>query len=69
MAKCKLCEEKQVEIDRILTGYRKDKRTFAKEKKTYKIIIGVCFGLMLLITAFGNEGLKVALDFAKGIID
>ena len=41
MPKCKMCEEKQTEIDRILSGYRKDKRTFAKEKKTYKIIIGV----------------------------
>ena len=68
MPKCKLCDEKQVEIDRILSGYRKDKRTFAKEKKTYKIIIGVCFGLLLLVTAFGSEGIKIALEFVKGIV-
>jgi hypothetical protein len=67
--KCKLCIEKQVEIDRILSGYRKDKRAWAKDKKVYKIIIGVCFGLMLLITAFGNDGLKMALDAAKGIVN
>ena len=69
MPKCKMCEEKQTEIDRILSGYRKDKKAWTKDKKTYKIIIGVCFGLMLLITAFGNDGLKLALDLVKGIID
>jgi hypothetical protein len=69
MGKCKLCEEKQIEIDRILAGYRKDKKAWAKDKKAYKIVIGVCFGLMLLITAFGSEGLKIAVDILKGIVD
>lgn len=61
MAECKLCKEKDTEIRRILKGYTKD-------KKIYRIVIIVQFSLLLLITAFGADGIKMAMEFAKDLI-
>lgn len=55
MAECKLCAEKQREINRIL-------KAFKKNNKKNTIIISTLGGLLLLVTAFGKEGLTMAID-------
>jgi hypothetical protein len=68
MGKCNLCDEKQIEIERILKSYKNDKRKFQKEKKKYQIIILSLFGLCLLITAFGPNGIKIMLELVEKIV-
>jgi hypothetical protein len=63
-----MCAEKQTEIDRILRGYRGDKTNWRKKEKKYWIVIVVQFALLLLITAFGQDGIKLAMEFARDII-
>ena len=65
MTKCKLCAERQTEIDRILKAYKKDKDNFKKEKKNYKIVILVLFGLEILTVAFGKDGILMLFDIVK----
>nr|BDD44672.1 hypothetical protein 3 [Legionellales bacterium] len=61
MGDCKICKEKQIEINRIL-------RAYCKDKKVYRIVIIVQFALLLLLAAFGAEGLILAMDFAQDMI-
>jgi hypothetical protein len=61
MSKCVLCQEKQVEIDRILAAY-------AKDKKLYHKVMGALSILLLFVTAFGTNGLTYLLDFAKDMV-
>ena len=66
MAKvCKLCEERQREIDRILKGYRADKAAFRKKEKIYLIAIGVLVLISIVIAALGPDGVYAIFDFAK----
>ena len=67
MARCKLCIEKQTEIERILKGYRGDKKTWQKKEKRYQIAIIAITGLLLLVTAFGVKGLLMGIDLIKNI--
>ena len=52
---CKLCDERQKEINRILKAYTRD-------KKIYRITIAALFALNILTIAFGTKGIKMFLD-------
>ncbi len=58
---CALCKEKQSEINRILKAY-------AKDKKMYRyVILGIGI-LLLLVTAFGVDGIRMAMGLAENIV-
>ena len=63
-----MCEEKQREIDRILKGYRGDKKGYAKEEKRYQIALIVETIILLFVVAFGKDGLTMVVDLIKGFI-
>jgi len=52
---CKVCEEKQREINRILRSYKSD-------KKIYRVVIIALFVLNILTLAFGTKGIKMFID-------
>lgn len=58
---CLICKEKQVEINRILKAY-------AKEKKLLFIIIGILFLTNLFTLAFGAKGLTMVFELVGGLI-
>jgi hypothetical protein len=68
MLKCRVCDEKESEIRTL----KADKKTIlgitAKDKKIYRAIILVEGVVLLLVTAFGKEGIKMAMDLVKEII-
>ena len=58
---CKVCIEKQKEIVRILTAYKKDKKFYRK------VVLSLI--IALIITAFlGSEGIYLITDIVKGFI-
>ena len=62
MAKeCVLCKERDSELKRILTAYKKDKLLYRK-------IILVEGVIMLFLAAFGADGLRIVSDIIKGFI-
>jgi hypothetical protein len=58
MPKCKVCSEKDTEIRRILTAYRKDKKKY--EKVIICLIIAVIFAGI-----FGPDGVIMLTDIIK----
>jgi hypothetical protein len=61
MTTCKICAEKQIEINRILLSYKKDKKFYRK------VILGLI--ITLVVTAFmGSDGITLLFDTAKDII-
>lgn len=65
MPKCKVCEEKQTEIDRILKAYRKDKENADKKIKTHLKIEGALVGITILTAFFGKDGINIILDLVR----
>jgi hypothetical protein len=58
MSECKVCKERQHEINRILRAYQKDKKVYR-----YAIIAeGI---LILFLAAFGKSGITMLFDFVK----
>ena len=66
--KCKLCEERQVEIDRILKSYKKDKDNFRNDKKNYKKVILGLFILEILTIAFGSDGILMLFNLLRSCV-
>lgn len=60
MAECLVCKEKQVEIDRILAAFEKINK-FNRKKD---IVLG---SLIVLMAAFGRDGIEMFMEFVKGI--
>jgi hypothetical protein len=52
---CKLCQERQTEINRILKAYRKD-------KKIYGIVIAILMGELILTIAYGSDGILLLVN-------
>jgi uncharacterized protein YqhQ len=52
---CEICKEKQVEINRILSAYKKD-------KKNMGITIAVLGFILLIVSSLGRDGVITILD-------
>jgi hypothetical protein len=69
MAKCQVCEEKQIEIKRILKAYKADKEAYEEKlhKKTmlHLKIEGGLVILSMLVLAFGKQGIVMIIDLIK----
>ena len=59
---CKLCEERQKEIDRILKGYRKDKDNWKRERKIWAIAAGVLIAELIMSLAYGKDGILLLIE-------
>jgi hypothetical protein len=70
--KCLLCEERQVEINRILTAYKNDKKDWTKTQKEiskkYQITILSIIGIFVLYIIFGPDIIMWLLNTIKDII-
>ena len=62
VSKCKLCDEKDIEIKRILDSY-------IKEKKLYWRVIAIMGGVVLLTAFLGNDGVQIIIDIVRGFVE
>ena len=65
---CKLCQEKDTEIKRILSGYKKDKEYYRRIIKILAIAFLVSIGELILSLAYGKDGIMMGIELLKGII-
>jgi len=61
MGNCAVCVEKQKEIDRILASYANDR----KRNRKVQMIMG---SLIVLMAAFGKDGITMFMDLVQKII-
>jgi hypothetical protein len=58
MSECKVCKERQTEINRILKAYKKD-------KKIYMIAISCLIITNFFTLAYGKAGISMLFNFIK----
>jgi hypothetical protein len=69
MTKCKVCEEKQIEIDRILVSYGKDKRRYEKlikdREKFWFRMFWIGTSSAFVVGGFGIKILPIIVELLK----
>lgn len=66
MAKCTMCAELTLERDRILKGYKGDKKSFRKERKWLYITIAVLLVVIIVMSVGVDNAVKI-IEAVKGL--
>ena len=61
MSECKLCKERQLEINRILKAYKRD-------KKIGLWVVGILLAELILSLAYGKDGIIMLVDIIQGFL-
>lgn len=60
MSNCPICHEKQIRINALLKGYKRD-------KKIGLITIGCLLVELILTLAYGKDGIMMGIEIIKGV--